>query len=175
MRRCISDGHWKSALKKVHTAGSHTQGFFLILLNLLLYIHSQSHTQPSLSFLVPMGGRLHSLRVGWRNLVWVSLIFAIIVSFMLFTVFHLIYVLLYFEDFLIHDSSGFMILENLTESFGPVPFSAQYRICRPVRTDEQTDRRIDGRTDGQTDELIQVGPAGYEFTRSFGSCELSPS
>jgi len=37
----------------------------------------------------------------------VSLIFAIIVSFMLFTVFPLVYVL-YFEEFLIHDSRGFM-------------------------------------------------------------------
>ena len=53
----------------------------------------------------------HSLRVGWRNLVRVSLIFAIIVSFMLFTVFPLIYVL-YFKEFLIHDSHGFMILKN---------------------------------------------------------------
>jgi len=52
--------------------------------------------------------RKHSLRVGWRNLVQVSLIFAIIVSFMLFT---LLYVL-YFEEFLIHDSRGFMILKN---------------------------------------------------------------
>jgi len=26
--------------------------------------------------------------------------------------------------------------ENLTESVGPVPFSAQYLICRHVRTDE---------------------------------------
>jgi len=44
----------------------------------------------------------------------VSLIFAIIVSFMLFTystVFLLVYVL-YFEEFLIHDSRGFMILKN---------------------------------------------------------------
>jgi hypothetical protein len=32
----------------------------------------------------------HSLRVGWRNLVRVSLIFAIIVSFLLFTVFPLV-------------------------------------------------------------------------------------
>jgi len=35
----------------------------------------------------------HSLSVGWRNLVRVSLIFTILVSFMLFTVFPLIYVL----------------------------------------------------------------------------------
>jgi len=55
--------------------------------------------------------QVHSLRVGWRNLVRVSLIFAIIVSFMLFTVFPLVYVL-YFEEFLIHDSHGFMILKN---------------------------------------------------------------
>jgi hypothetical protein len=41
----------------------------------------------------------------------VSLIFAIIVSFMLFTVFTLAYVL-YFEEFLIRDSRGFMILKN---------------------------------------------------------------
>jgi len=53
----------------------------------------------------------HSLRVGWRNLVRVSLIFAIIVCFMLFTVFPLVYVL-YFEEFLIHDSRAFMILKN---------------------------------------------------------------
>jgi hypothetical protein len=41
----------------------------------------------------------------------VSLIFAIIISFMLFTVFTLANVL-YFEEFLIHDSRGFMILKN---------------------------------------------------------------
>jgi hypothetical protein len=41
----------------------------------------------------------------------VSLIFAIIVSFMLFTVFTLANVL-YFEEFMIHDSHGFMILKN---------------------------------------------------------------
>ena len=41
----------------------------------------------------------------------VSLNFAIIVSFMLFTVFTLANVL-YFEEFLIHDSRGFMILKN---------------------------------------------------------------
>jgi len=49
--------------------------------------------------------------VGWRNLVQVSVIFAVIVSFMLFTVFPLVYVL-YFKEFLIHDSRGFMILKN---------------------------------------------------------------
>ncbi len=54
----------------------------------------------------------HSLRVGWRNLVCVSPIFAIIVSFMLFTVFPLVYVL-YFEEFLIHDSRGLMILKKI--------------------------------------------------------------
>ena len=41
----------------------------------------------------------------------VSLIFVIIVSFMLFTVFTLANVL-YFEEFTIHDSSGFMIMKN---------------------------------------------------------------
>jgi len=54
---------------------------------------------------------LHSLRMGWRKLVRVSLIFAIIASFMTFTVFPLVYVL-YFEVFLIYDSRGFMILKN---------------------------------------------------------------
>ena len=46
-----------------------------------------------------------------RGLEEPSLIFVIIVSFMLFTVFPLVYVL-YFEEFLIHDSRGFMILKN---------------------------------------------------------------
>ena len=58
-----------------------------------------------------VGQTIHSHHVGWRNLVQVSLIFVIIVSFMLFTVFTLVYVL-YFEEFLIHDSRGFMILKN---------------------------------------------------------------
>jgi hypothetical protein len=43
--------------------------------------------------------------------VQVSLIFAIIISFMLYTVFTLANIL-YFEEFLIHDSRGFMILKN---------------------------------------------------------------
>jgi len=51
------------------------------------------------------------MRVGWRNLVRVSLIFAIIVIFMLFAVFPLVYVL-YFEEFMILHSRGFMILKN---------------------------------------------------------------
>ena len=42
----------------------------------------------------------------------VSLIFAIIVSFMLFTVFTLANVL-FFEEFLIHNSRGFMILKKI--------------------------------------------------------------
>ena len=41
----------------------------------------------------------------------VSLIFAIIVSFMLLLVFTLVYEL-YLVEFLIHDSCGFMILKN---------------------------------------------------------------
>jgi len=41
----------------------------------------------------------------------VSLIFAIITSFMLLTVFTLIYIL-YFEEFPIRDSRGFMIVKN---------------------------------------------------------------
>ena len=55
---------------------------------------------------------IHSLHVGWRNLVQASLIFAITISFMLFTQFLLVYVL-YFEEFLIHDSRGFMILKKI--------------------------------------------------------------
>ena len=41
----------------------------------------------------------------------VSLIFVIIISFMLSTVFTLANVL-YFEEFMIHDSHGFLILKN---------------------------------------------------------------
>ncbi len=48
---------------------------------------------------------------GLEEHVRVSLILAIIVSFMLFTVFTLANVL-YFEEFMIHDSHGFMILKN---------------------------------------------------------------
>ncbi len=48
---------------------------------------------------------------GLEEHVRVSLILAIIVSFMLFTVFTLANVL-YFEEFMIHDSCGFMILKN---------------------------------------------------------------
>ena len=49
---------------------------------------------------------------GLEEHVRVSLIFAIIVSFVLFTVFTLVYVL-YFEELLIHDSRGFMILKKI--------------------------------------------------------------
>jgi hypothetical protein len=48
---------------------------------------------------------------GLEEHVRVSLIFAIIVSFMLFTMFNLANVL-YFEEFMIHNSRGFMILKN---------------------------------------------------------------
>jgi hypothetical protein len=48
---------------------------------------------------------------GLEEHVQVSLIYAIIVSFMLFTVFTLANVL-YFEEFMIHDSRGFTILKN---------------------------------------------------------------
>ena len=69
----------------------------------------------------------------------VSLIFAIIVSFMLFTVFTLANVL-YFEE--ISDSRFTWIHdfeEYLSESVRPVPISAEYLICRHVRTDGQND------------------------------------
>ena len=54
----------------------------------------------------------HAKLGGLEEHVRVSLIFVIIVSFMLFTVFTLVYYVLYFEEFLIHDSHGFMILKN---------------------------------------------------------------
>jgi len=81
---------------------------------------------------------MHSLRVGWRNLVRVSLIFALIVSFML------LFRRISDTRFTwIHDFE-----ENWTESVGPVLFSAEYLICRHVRKD--------GRTDGE----INLGGAG---------------
>ena len=54
---------------------------------------------------------------GLEDHMQVSLIFAIIVSLMLFTVFTVFTVftlayVLYFEEFLIHDSHGFIILKN---------------------------------------------------------------
>ena len=61
----------------------------------------------------------------------------------------------------------------MTESVGPVTFSAQYLICRHVQTDGRTDKQIDRKTDrqidrqtdrqtdrwtdGRMDELIWVG------------------
>jgi len=62
----------------------------------------------------------------------VSLIFAIIVSFMLFSCVssRFLCIISYFEEFLIHDSRGWIhdyFEEDLTESVGPVPFSAQYQ------------------------------------------------
>jgi len=44
-----------------------------------------------------------------------------------------------------------------------VPFSAQYLICRPVRTDGRTDRWTDRWTDRQTDKLIRVGLGNLRF------------
>jgi len=65
--------------------------------------------------------------------VQVSLIFAIIVSFML------LFRRISDSRFtLIHDFE-----ENWTKSVGPVLFSAEYLICRHVRTDRQTDRQTD--------------------------------
>ena len=62
----------------------------------------------------PVNQCMISLTLAVRGLeehVRVSLIFAIIVSLKLFTVFTLANVL-YFEQFIIHDSCGFMILKN---------------------------------------------------------------
>ncbi len=58
--------------------------------------------------------------------------------------------------------------ENLTESVRPVPFSAQYLICRPVWTDGQTDGQMDGQTDRQTNE------SGLGWV-TFGSSRLTVS
>ena len=63
--------------------------------------------------------RFFQVNLGWtlaacgleEHIMLVSLIFVIFVSFMFFIVFTLANVL-YFEEFLIHDSCGFMILKN---------------------------------------------------------------
>jgi len=52
--------------------------------------------------------------------------------------------------------------ENLTESVGPVLFSAEYLICRHVRTDSQTDRQTDRQADRLT-ELIWGGLGNLRF------------
>jgi len=66
--------------------------------------------------------------------VQVSLIFAIIVSFML------LFRRISDSQFTwIHDFE-----ENWTKFVGPVLFSAKYLICRHVRTDSQTDELIWG-------------------------------
>jgi hypothetical protein len=56
-------------------------------------------------------GKITLAARGLEEHVQVSLIFALIVSFMLFTVFTLASVL-FFEEFMVHDSRGFMILKN---------------------------------------------------------------
>ena len=68
------------------------------------------HVAASYSFCCPP--KINTLAArGLEEHLQVSQIFAIIVSFMLFTVFTLANVL-YFEEFMIHDSHGFMILKN---------------------------------------------------------------
>jgi len=79
----------------------------------------------------------------------VSLIFAIIISFML--LFRRISVSRFTW---IHDFE-----ENQTKSVGPVLFSAEYLICRHILTDGITD----GRTDGRTHELIWGGLGNLRF------------
>jgi hypothetical protein len=95
---------------------------------------STEHIHIKLNFRHPLINKLAAR--GLEEHMRVSLIFAIIVSFMLFTVFTLVYV----------DSRGFMILKNNWPNL---------LICRPVQTD---DGRTDGRIDERTDELIRVGP-----------------
>ena len=81
---------------------------------------------------------------GLEEHVWVSLIFVIIVSFMLFTLLALVYVL-YFEEFLIHnhvDSWFWRIIDRICwvcAIFSSIP---NLQAC----TDRQTDRQMDGRT-----------------------------
>ena len=82
----------------------------------------------------------------------VSLIFAIIISFMLFTVFPLVYVL-YFEEFLIHDSRGFMILKNNSPNLLGLYYF-------PLNTLPAGMYGTDLRTDGRTDSRINLGGAG---------------
>jgi len=62
----------------------------LLLCELLFGVHLQRIVWDNTPHQNPPNINIHSLRVGWRNLVRVSLIFAIIVSFMLFTVFPLV-------------------------------------------------------------------------------------
>ncbi len=70
---------------------------------------------------------------------------------MLFTVFPLIYVL-YIEEFLIHDSRGFMIqIERICWA------------CAIFRSIHNLQARTDGRMDRQTDELIRVGLGNLRF------------
>jgi len=82
----------------------------------------------------------HSLRVGWRNLVRVSLMFVIIISLIYCVSSRLCTLFRRISDSRftwIHDFE-----ENLTESVGPVLFSTEYLIYRHVRTDGQTHGRI---------------------------------
>jgi hypothetical protein len=65
---------------------------------------------PEFNFFLSLPGTLAARGLEEHD-VRVSLSFAIIVSFMLFTVLTLANVL-YFEEFLIHNSRGFMILKN---------------------------------------------------------------
>ena len=87
----------------------------------------------------------------------VSLLFAIIVSFMLFTVFPLIYVL-YSKECLFYDSRGFMILNK----FDRICWACAISHSIP-NLQARTDRRTDGQTDRQTDELIPVGLGNLRF------------
>jgi hypothetical protein len=47
--------------------------------------------------------------------------------------------------------SAVLLLRIIDRIFGPVPFPAEYLICRHVQTDRQTDRQRDRETDRQTD------------------------
>ena len=69
------------------------------------YKNSCLWTQPDTAIYFTLAAR------GLKEHMQVSLIFLIIVSFMLYIVFTLANVL-YFKEFLIHNSCGFMILKN---------------------------------------------------------------
>jgi hypothetical protein len=70
---------------------------------------------------------------------------------MLFTVFPLIYVL-YFEEFLIHDSHGFMILKKFDRRWACVIFRSIPNL-----------RACTGQTHRRTDELIWGGLGNLRF------------
>ncbi len=101
---------------------------------------------------------LHSLRVGWRNMYQLPWFFRESSVFIYCVT--LTYVL-FFEEFLIHDSRGFMSLKNNWPNLLDL---CHFPLIRHVQTDGRTDRW----TDWQTDELIRVGLGNlFSSSRNF--------